>query len=191
MLNHTFTFWRKWLQQLFVQAIGVLVAKCQPKGRILYQRSEVKPYFLSLSLYYSIGSSYLYLGGGEFMGACWVPQVLVEVCMFPPYSLSVMFLASLRLEAAALIKTNPSPPTSSSHSLSLSYPKLPPQEERERQGGMERADEGREMMRGLRWKSYRWNGREGGDGKLGNTEGYIYLTNGGYDTSRFFTSWKH
>lgn len=51
-----------------------------------------------------------------------VPRVQVEVRqrMFPSLCLSVVFLATWKLEAAALIGTHPSPSTTSSVSLSLS-----------------------------------------------------------------------
>lgn len=69
----------------------------------------------SLSLFYSAGSSYLYRGeivgaGGGSLGC----RLGFAQRTFPSLVLAVIFLATWRLEAAALIETHPSPPTSSS-----------------------------------------------------------------------------
>lgn len=114
--------------------------------KILYQRSEVKP-FLSLLHLPPPPPPKGVLTCIEVRlcvptGVPWV-QVEVRQRTFPSLRLSVVFLATWRLEAAALIETHPSPSTSSSGSLSLSLSKLPLSSEREkgkdggREGGME------------------------------------------------------
>ena len=120
-------------------------------------------------------------------GVPWV-QVEVRQRTFPSLRLSVVFLATWRLEAAALIETHPSPSTSSSGSLSLFQNSLFHHRERkgrtegEREGwrSEEKEDEGRTCTgtwagerRGREDRSYNrenCRGEKEGDGGRSETE---------------------
>lgn len=111
--------------------------------KILYQRSEVKP-FLSLLHLPPPPKGVLTCFEVRLCVPTGVPWVQVEVRQrtFPSLRLSVAFLATWRLEAAALIETHPSPSTSSSGSLSLSLFQNSLFHQRERKGRTEGEREG-------------------------------------------------
>lgn len=148
MSNYILTFWKGWLQQGFFYKIWSFYSTCQSNVTKCQQllkwekckrfciKGQRSSHFFSSSISLFLHRVFLPVLGwdcGCLKGSLGC-RLRFAQRTFPSLGLSVIFLATWRLEEAALIETHPSPSTSSSDSLSLFQKSLSKYREKEREG---------------------------------------------------------